>query len=246
MFRYARIRLGYTNTYIIKGESGYLVIDAGPPGHEAAFFQFLERTGIPPRDIRLAVITHVHADHVGSLYKIRKKCNFDVMVHEKEAHLLAEGRMKMPTPLTPITKSMVLFSKKYPKIAAKFDTYHPVSPNIAITEETNLERYGFPASVLPTPGHSEGSISVMTRDRVVFTGDLTYNPLPFGWGPYLTPFADDVDDLLDGWEYLIARGAEVFVPAHGKPFGVDILKRKLTEFRAKRSQAGWFKLPENR
>lgn len=61
------ILLGNSNVYLIKGEKGYLLIDAGFPNTVKTFLNALEKKSINLRDIVLIVITHVHYDHVGNL-----------------------------------------------------------------------------------------------------------------------------------------------------------------------------------
>jgi hydroxyacylglutathione hydrolase len=65
-----RIQLGTSNTYLIQGDDGCVLVDAGNPHQEKRFFRLLGQYGLRPEDIRLIVVTHVHFDHVGSLSAI--------------------------------------------------------------------------------------------------------------------------------------------------------------------------------
>ena len=66
-----RILLGNSNVYLIKGEKGYLLIDAGFPNTVKTFLNALRKKSINLQDIVLIVITHVHYDHVGNLKEIK-------------------------------------------------------------------------------------------------------------------------------------------------------------------------------
>ena len=68
------IRLGATGTYLVSGKDGYLLIDGGFRGWDRWFFMRLKMAGIRPEQIRLAVITHVHFDHVGTLQAVADRC----------------------------------------------------------------------------------------------------------------------------------------------------------------------------
>ena len=72
------IRLGITNCYLIKGEQGYILVDAGSLRKQRRFMKVMNRLKINPQDIKLIIITHAHYDHVGSLAPIKRICNCPV------------------------------------------------------------------------------------------------------------------------------------------------------------------------
>ena len=65
--------------------------------------------------------------------------------------------------------------------------FKPVEPDILIDNDTNLDYLGFAARILPTPGHTPGSLSVITADGEAFVGDLAINTFPFGPAPGFPP-----------------------------------------------------------
>jgi glyoxylase-like metal-dependent hydrolase (beta-lactamase superfamily II) len=109
--------------------------------------------------------------------------------------------------------------------------FPPVEPKLTISEDFSLESFGVPGKIIPTQGHTEGSLSVLMPTGEAFVGDLAANYLPFGLDPMLPPFADNVAELLASWEKLLASGATLICPTHGKPFPAALLKRKLREKR---------------
>lgn len=220
-----RIRLGTCNTYLIQGNNGYILVDAGNANKEGVFFDYLRKHNISPGEITLIVITHVHFDHVGSLGAIKNSCNCPAAVHKREANLLREGRFIMPPGTNLFGKAISFIGKR---IAwSGFFKYNAVEPDIEISEETDLGEFGVNGSIVPTPGHTEGSMSVVLPTGEAFVGDLAVNFL----GSVFPPFAENVPELMASWRKIAMLGANTIFPGHGPPFSVNLLKKRQS-FRA--------------
>jgi len=81
--------------------------------------------------------------------------------------------------------------------------------------------------VLHTPGHTMGSVSVLLETGDAFVGDLAMNGLPLRIGPGMPPLAEDAVAVKDSWRLLLEKGAKRIYPAHGQPFGTEVLERAL-------------------
>jgi hydroxyacylglutathione hydrolase len=217
------IRLGITCVYLIPGAAGYLLIDAGPRGKAPVFLRALSHRGISPREIHLILVTHVHYDHVGSLKAIRHHCSCPVLIHRAEAESLARGVMILPPGTRPLTRRLIALARRHPRLVKRLMHFEPVTPDRTIDEPLDLRPYGFEACVVPTPGHTPGSISVLTAVNQAFVGDLAINYLPCDRGPVYPPFGDDRQCIRNSWRTLIGMGATSFYPAHGRPFRADRL-----------------------
>jgi glyoxylase-like metal-dependent hydrolase (beta-lactamase superfamily II) len=226
--RYKKIRLGLGHAYLVAAERGCILIDAGSANQQQAFVRHLAKQRISADEIGLIVITHAHFDHVGGLRAIKALCQCPVAVHEKERQLLSEGRMIVPPGTSFFGKAVSYVGNKFMRSLLWF---FPVEPDIIISEDFSLESFGMPGKIIPTQGHTEGSLSVLMPTGEAFVGDLAANYLPFGLGPILPPFADNVPELLANWDTLLSSGAKVICPAHGKPFPAALLQRKLREKR---------------
>jgi glyoxylase-like metal-dependent hydrolase (beta-lactamase superfamily II) len=75
-----------------------------------------------------------------------------------------------------------------------------------------LERIGILGEILPTPGNSADSVSLMIDDGSVITGDLT---LPAFIG------VEDPAVVLASWQLLRERGATRVYPGHGPIWPMD-------------------------
>jgi glyoxylase-like metal-dependent hydrolase (beta-lactamase superfamily II) len=94
-------------------------------------------------------------------------------------------------------------------------------------EGLSLAVFGIPGRVLHTPGHSPGSMSVLLDSGEAFVGDLAMSGFPLRLAPGLPIFADDMATLKESWQLLLAQGARMIYPAHGKPFEAEVMRRAL-------------------
>jgi hydroxyacylglutathione hydrolase len=228
MAHFYRIQLGTSNTYLIQGNDGWILVDAGNPHQEKRFFRLLRQYGLRPEDIRLIVVTHVHFDHVGSLSAIKAECRCPVMVHEKEYQLLKEARLVFPRGTNLQGKGAAFAATQLAKYSpsTKAFKFEPVEAEIVISGEVSLEKFGIAGKIIPAPGHTAGSLSVLLADGLAFVGDLTANYAPLGLSSVFPPFADDGDELLESWMKLLEAGAKTIAPGHGRTFSAEVLREE--------------------
>ncbi|SHK55498.1 Glyoxylase, beta-lactamase superfamily II [Desulfatibacillum alkenivorans DSM 16219] len=213
-----RLRTGFANVWLLKGTQGYLMVDAGLPGKHRILFNRLKRLDISPEEIRLVVITHVHFDHAGNLAAMVRRSGCPVIVHEADARDLARGRWQIPDGTIPFAKAAVRLGRRLPGLLARATGFEAVRPDITIESPMSLASWGFDADVLPTPGHTAGSISVMTHDGHAMVGDLAYNEMPRFYKRRIPPFGNDPDAMKTSWALLRQKGAKTIYPGHGAAF----------------------------
>ncbi|OGP55717.1 MAG: hypothetical protein A2Y65_02830 [Deltaproteobacteria bacterium RBG_13_52_11] len=198
-------------------------MDAGMKKKEKKIVAALERMKLSLDDIQLIVLTHTHYDHCGSLKALKNFTEAKVLVHKAEAGCLKQGYCAFP-------KGTMWFSKIVSAIgrafAKKLGEYPPVSPDITISKRFDLHGYGIDGYILPTPGHTAGSMSVVIEGKHAIVGDTLFNIFKHSVFP---PYANDQKALLRSWERLLKSGCEYFYPGHGKPFTRDRLKKTYEE-----------------
>lgn len=91
---------------------------------------------------------------------------------------------------------------------------HPRSSTPIIDDGFDLSHYGVDGRILHLPGHSKGSIGVLTAKGDLFCGDLFYNVPGFS-------FVDDVEDYEVSLKKLAGLKIEKVYPDHGKPFPIS-------------------------
>jgi glyoxylase-like metal-dependent hydrolase (beta-lactamase superfamily II) len=212
------IRPGITNCHLLGRPRRWILVDAGCRGRHEIFFRGLGRLAIAPRDIRLIVVTHVHFDHVGSLAAIREGCGCPVAVHAAEAGLLREGRIVLPPGTRWWSRRLIASARRQLRIVEALYRFDPVDPEILVEEELDLSGFGVEARVLHTPGHTAGSLTVLTATGHAAVGDLAVNYCPLGAKRYSPPFGDSLAEVERQWRRLWVAGARWIHPAHGGSF----------------------------
>ena len=145
-------------------------------------------------------------------------------MHAEEMVFFDKQKFAMPSGVGWWGKiSKALFFPIFSRI--KFDT--PVVDIVMSGDEYSLKELGFEGTILHTPGHTPGSLSLLLESGEAFVGCQAHNGLPFRLTPGLPLFAMSIDKVRESWEILIDRGAKMIFPGHGKPFDIDIMKKVL-------------------
>ncbi|HOF05517.1 MAG TPA: MBL fold metallo-hydrolase [Syntrophales bacterium] len=219
------IPLGFDNAYLIREKQAAILVDAGVPGKAGVLKKALGKIGIPPEAVRLIVITHGHWDHIGSAQAIKELTGAPLAMHRAERPWLEAGNPPLPPGVTTwgrIFRVLLFAFSPLIRIA-------PATVDITLDEGVfPLAPYGIPGRVIPTPGHSPGSVSVLLDTGEACVGDLAMNKFPLCLKPGPPIFATDPDVVRNSWELLLQGGARTIYPAHGKPFAAAILKKDLS------------------
>jgi glyoxylase-like metal-dependent hydrolase (beta-lactamase superfamily II) len=219
-----RIPVGpFTNSFFVKGKRGGVLVDSGFPNQEKHLFQEIRRQGIRLCDIRLMVMTHGHADHVGSLHALKIQITAPVAVHQADRDLVRHGRVVIPPPITTRGRVLSLVLRAFSPLGR----FKPFEPNVVIETDFPLETFGIRGTIIPTPGHTAGSMSVVLENGEALVGDLAVNTLPLGMGLGIPAIAEDVQQIYSSWDRLLSAGVTTIYPGHGKPFSAEKLRKKL-------------------
>ena len=128
----------------------------------------LAAAGVDASDIRLAVISHLHFDHVGGIAQIPQA---DLIVSEREWSILSEPH---PEREWILREHLEIPSAKWRQTAFS-PTDDPLFEGFAGSHDVAGDGS---MVLLPTPGHTKGSLSMLIRregwDPILLVGDLTY------------------------------------------------------------------------
>src|SRR3954471_8219987 len=81
------VRHAYTNCFVIEGDDGITLIDAGYPSTWPRVEACLRAISRSPQDIAGLILTHGHFDHVGFAASVRQRFGVRVWAHEGDRHL---------------------------------------------------------------------------------------------------------------------------------------------------------------
>ncbi len=222
-----RIPMGTSNAYLVTNKGHAILIDAGIKKKEKKIIDALEGMNLSPHDIQLIILTHAHYDHCGSLKALKDITKAKILVHKAEAECLHQGYCEVPQGTMWFSKALSAIGRT---LAKKLGEYAPVAPDITISGRFDLHEYGIDGYILPTPGHTAGSISVVIEERHAIVGDALFNIVRHTVFP---PYANDLKKLLESWKQLLEIGCEYFYPGHGKPFTREKFKKTYEKKRQK-------------
>ena len=207
-------RVGYSNSILLVNGSNSIIIDTGVRGYFHNFKTQLNQFNLKPTDIKLIILTHSHYDHTGNLRPLAELTGAKVLVHKNEFENLKNGFIKIPTGQGTYSR---LISKLGRIVYPKYASPKPFVANLINENEFDLREFGIEGKIISTPGHTEGSQSVLLG-KILISGDTFIN-LPNG---IIFPhFANNPKMLLETWQNIFDLGIEEIYPGNGKSFKVE-------------------------
>lgn len=214
------IPLGFVNAFIVKGSRSVL-IDTGMPGYEKQILKVMEDNGIKPSDISLIVITHGHHDHYGSAAVLKQKTGAPLAIHKGDAEPLRTATNPPLYPVGVMGKIMQFLSKMVSKPGMK-----GMDADILIDGEMDLAGYGIQGKIIPTPGHTAGSLSVLLPGGEIIIGDLIFGGFVRKKAPGLPYFCKDADEMQKSVQKVLDLSPKIIYAGHGGPFTADSVRRR--------------------
>lgn len=184
------VNVGYrsTNYWMISAGASRLLVDFGYPGTMGIMQAELKRMGIALAEIRCALATHYHIDHAGLAQEF-KQLGVPLLVLETQVAAI------------PLMKQWTKPQDRYVDIT--------LDDNATISfgqSRNHLAQIGIAGEIVPTPGHSDDSVTLVLDDGSAFTGDLT--PLEFAGEA-------EVATVAASWQRLREHGVTRIYPGHG-------------------------------
>jgi glyoxylase-like metal-dependent hydrolase (beta-lactamase superfamily II) len=212
------LNMATVNCYLIKTDVGFVLIDTGSPDRHAVLERKLENARCLPGDLNLIVITHGDFDHIGNAVYIRDRFGAQIAMHRADAKMAERGDMfanrSNPNLLTRLLSPLI-------PILFGFGKSKRFTPDLLLKDGSDLSDYGLDAQVLSIPGHSRGSIAVLTSEGDLFCGDLFENTT----GPALNSIMDDLVAAEGSAGKLRGLRIKTVYPGHGQPFPMEQLEQ---------------------
>ncbi|MGA9160179.1 MAG: MBL fold metallo-hydrolase [Actinomycetota bacterium] len=155
----------YTAAYLLQAEEP-AIVETGPATSFEPVVAGLERLGVGPNDLAHIVVTHIHLDHAGGVWRVAERFpNATVWVHERGARHLAD-----PTRL--VASATSIYGPE--TMATLFGPVEPVAAQRirALADGDPIELGGRRLEAIATPGHAKHQVALVDSSTgAVFTGD---------------------------------------------------------------------------
>ena len=185
-----KLKYRNTNTFLIHGKSGNVLIDTDYAGTLPMFYKAIKEHDISVKDINYILATHFHPDHVGLVSELMEQgVRLILMESQVGAVHFPDGIFARETGLR----------------------FKPIDESAAVLlsfEESRafLGKLGIDGEIIRTPSHSEDSVSVVLDEGICIVGDL--EPLD-----YLSAYEDNRGLKCD-WDKVMSYKPKVIYYAH--------------------------------
>lgn len=186
----SRLRYGNTNTFLVRGTSGSLLVDTDYAGTLPAFYKAIKESNVKISDITYILATHYHPDHIGIVSELMKQGVKLLLVDVQSRY---------------VHFSDEIFSRDKRLI------YEPINTDeatIISCEKSRdfLECMGIQGEIIPTASHSADSISLILDNGICLVGDL--EPME-----YLEAYEENTL-LKDDWNRIMSYAPKIIYYAH--------------------------------
>lgn len=203
------------NAYLLQQGNSAILIDTGFPSLWDRLDTALTAAGCDKGGLRLIVLTHADWDHAGNAAKVREKYGAKIALHPADARSIATGiRPKRSARLLSfrILHTIERFKRSFRKNgAAQIPVF---TPDLFLSDGEDLAPFGLDARVVHLPGHTQGSIGIVTGEGDLFSGDTLVNRK----GPVEALIIENKAELKESIARLKGMKLRMVYPGHGKPF----------------------------
>ena len=215
-----QISLGYVNAFLLEAQGELTLVDTGVRNSAPKIVAKAQQIGRSPSDIKNIVVTHLHADHTGSLKELKQLTGAPAWMHPADAEMVRAGRSMRPIAPGPglIRRLMSVLVQRRRSGIEPTEIEHEL-------EDGQVLDFAGGAEVIHAPGHAAGQIALWIGDQLLIAADAASNFLRLSY-PII------FEDIEEGRRTLrrladLRFGTAVF--GHGKP----IIGGASERFRAK-------------
>jgi hydroxyacylglutathione hydrolase len=206
------LRMGSVNCHLVETGTGFVLIDTGPSNQRRELERELSDAGCLPGSLRLIVLTHGDFDHIGNTAYLRDRFGASIAMHADDVGMAEHADMFWNR-----SSGSALLHFLAP-ILFRFPKANRFEPDFLIMEGYDLSEHDFDAQVLSIPGHSKGSIGILTANGDLFCGDLLENTEK----PAVNSIMDDAAACEASVERLQGLEIATVYPGHGELFPMEL------------------------
>jgi len=238
------------NTYLIRGNDGYLMVDTGWNIKESfgSLKKQLAEIGVDLKEISQIVVTHTHPDHYGLAGRIKKLSGTKISLHYLEKAFIDSRYRNMDNLLFHVAKWLrangvpdsALYDLQMASAGmAKYVV--PSMPDTTLYDGDIISTGLFTFEVLWTPGHSPGHICLYEPNKkVILTGDHILTTITPNVGLHPESSVNPLGDYIDSLHKVEQLEVELTLPGHEQPFAG--LKTRIEEILRHHREREWHTL----
>lgn len=221
-------KLGHINTYLVRGDKGYLLVDAGWSTEEAfnSLNEQLADVGISGQEINQIVVTHTHPDHFGQAGKLKPLFGATLAFHHLEKDFIETRYVHMDELIQELGQWLQrngVLPDKLPELQEAsmpmLRFVAPAMPDFTLYGGETITTGEFSFKVMPTPGHTAGHICLYEPDKkVLLSGDHILPTITPHVGRHPQSSPNPLGDYLDSLERLKTLEVAIVLPGHEQPF----------------------------
>ena len=234
MTQIIQLDLRGVNCYLMPVPDGFILVDCGgytfndrPLTNRREILETqLQANGCIPGKLKLVILTHGDIDHNANCKFLKETYKPKIVIHRADAELTKLLTVEKifsnfkfhSLPLRLIARLMhPLFVKICLKIIAHYQEFEA---DELIDETFDLTAYGLDAQLIHIPGHTKGSIGLITGNGDFICGDILANTKR----PSIAMNALDFGELRRTLKNLPADKITMVYPGHGDPFAFKDLR----------------------
>jgi glyoxylase-like metal-dependent hydrolase (beta-lactamase superfamily II) len=170
------IPMGMANAFLIEGDDGLTLIDAGFPNKQAIALDVIRWLRHSPDQLKHLIFTHGHPDHIGSAAAIVRETGARTYMHPLDIPMAESGG-----PFRPMSGAPGLLRQVMCRMFFDPDErLEPVAIDQPLADGEILPIAGG-IEVIHTPGHCAGQVALLWRlGRMLFAGDVCMNVMGLG------------------------------------------------------------------
>jgi|WetSurMetagenome_2_1015567.scaffolds.fasta_scaffold00079_19 hydroxyacylglutathione hydrolase len=211
------IGLDFVNAYLLNAGNGFVLIDTGLPFQWEALDGELQKAGCVPGNLKLVVITHADQDHTGNVLLLREKYKVKIAMHPADAAQAERGIM-LKRKVQPLLYRLLFTVRMLVRILLGNKVSAPkFTPDILLSDGQSIEEYGLDAKIIHLPGHTPGSIGILTGKGDLFAGDTFVNRKK----PSSANIIENEAALMYSLDRIRNMNVKMVYPGHGKPFAME-------------------------
>lgn len=208
------IDLGFVNVFLLRSRDSHILIDTGSARDWPDLERKLVEAGCLPDKLKLVILTHGDFDHAGNCAALQKKYDTKIAMHKGDAEMVRTGALVKRKIKGIIGRLLLWIGGREVK---GFTTFRP---DILLEDGQVISSNGLTVKIIHTPGHTRGSIAILTDNGRLFVGDTVSNRTR----PSGPPLIEDEEGFHKSITVLKQSNAHMVYPGHGKPFPFSALQ----------------------